>query len=1337
MLGCPIDERRGWNGLAVSHSLSLSDSLTHPQVIWALTLPYASSAQTTSQKLVNMVRKQALYVLEVLFRNEYGAVWVSTFLQLYTGLDDTSLHLFSSCFGQMSYAMAHPDIPIRLKSLLWRMALLHRQPTAQKESVAAFLSTRWELSSTLIKFMLEEDAFLETGLIPVLSQDKIYRGKHGDEIEGLVDVFYGTVVSAGVDVGRVVGSLLGLMADAPRPGVLVACARAVIRFCDCAEDDWLASGDGEARLVLRRRMVCAAIVLRNACFGNNHAAVQCHKAMMCVGAVAFRGDVCEEMLKYFGEVPTALVVLGGSLHEVAKAAVRSAGPGELGYLSRYPAATWLVVYLRDDESILDRFVGTLGEWEQVSAQADVLLPCLQLLTTGSEGGSALGRSVSRLGLMKMFIDRACAYAGQSIPSGEELDRLIAEARLNIAAATRGAFVDTLEPFFSNATIRAREQLATQWEFIVMVCRMVKDHPVCGSVRDASEDAGSDLEAALIEALARVEEAMDLLVDHSTTARMTDEVEWHALMEVILIDMRILSQVGTSLRALGILVPSKSIQYQGSVTTLIDSGPYSLDRSLRGWFEFTVWKAIGAFAIPVADGSAATVAALAADALSRSKDGDRSIIPLIRCMRMMMPLLVANGLTEDVKSISLALVGIAKSHTRRRLGITTAILTTVVHPCFFTHRTPLSMRDLVHGFCLELIEIGRQYTRLFVSMSCHLASILRDAPGEQRLQYVDVLSELLMCGFDNEEQALDLRNEALDNPTREEMEFVLSAMPREISRAYRLSECAPRIASLCLLHEWVNDPDADGGEPVDGAAAKEVCRRLWSRMYNLARTDKELSNGTYMHGGRVHKRKLRLWQAITTLCPIVPDVDATMATIMQDLTSHNHSSVKYYQELIGLSLVLRNPSLLQTRVFPSLSDYSSQRRDDLQSLFCIVAVALDNLQERKDPSYGRLVDASIEHILPWTGAFPHSARSFSQVILCDILRRTDGRDRTLNRLQSFFTSNKDLEKMLRAMGIEDGTLPRVRLTTALHPTGLVRAEGYTLISRDCNPRTSKYKNVENTPMSLVERMVEFLHECRAETRAIRNSVLSKVRERDVLGANFEDSQTSGGADDGANTQGAEQFWQRKITYDWTGALGLDTIGAAGSNADEIQIDELERALASVDVVKATEESTPTPASTTKDARSIIVVASFIDKIPNLAGLCRTCEIFQAKALVVSDASVTHHPDFSTISVSASSWTPIEEVYRDDVREWLQTMKRDGGWSLVGLEQTDESISLTSFSWPLKTILVLGAEKEGIPMDVLRLLDATVEIPQLGVIRSLNVHVSGALAIYSFTQGGSKA
>ncbi len=49
-----------------------------------------------------------------------------------------------------------------------------------------------------------------------------------------------------------------------------------------------------------------------------------------------------------------------------------------------------------------------------------------------------------------------------------------------------------------------------------------------------------------------------------------------------------------------------------------------------------------------------------------------------------------------------------------------------------------------------------------------------------------------------------------------------------------------------------------------------------------------------------------------------------------------------------------------------------------------------------------------------------------------------------------------------------------------------------------------------------------------------------------------------------------------------------------------------------------------------------------------------------------------------------------------------------------------------------MLLLGREKDGIPVDYLGLLDDCIEIPQFGIIRSLNVHVSGAITLWEYTK-----
>ena len=121
------------------------------------------------------------------------------------------------------------------------------------------------------------------------------------------------------------------------------------------------------------------------------------------------------------------------------------------------------------------------------------------------------------------------------------------------------------------------------------------------------------------------------------------------------------------------------------------------------------------------------------------------------------------------------------------------------------------------------------------------------------------------------------------------------------------------------------------------------------------------------------------------------------------------------------------------------------------------------------------------------------------------------------------------------------------------------------------------------------------------------------------------------------------------------------------------------------------------------------------------------------MVVSDKRVTKDPTFASISVTADQWLPLIEVtvaVADLVQSMLQ--KRAQGYTLVGVEQTAKSVLLPNFAFPQNSVLLLGRERERIPMQMLQLLDHTVEIPQLGLIRSLNVHVSGAITLYEYSK-----
>lgn len=59
--------------------------------------------------------------------------------------------------------------------------------------------------------------------------------------------------------------------------------------------------------------------------------------------------------------------------------------------------------------------------------------------------------------------------------------------------------------------------------------------------------------------------------------------------------------------------------------------------------------------------------------------------------------------------------------------------------------------------------------------------------------------------------------------------------------------------------------------------------------------------------------------------------------------------------------------------------------------------------------------------------------------------------------------------------------------------------------------------------------------------------------------------------------------------------------------------------------------------------LIVVASFVDRLPNLGGIARTCEIFGVKALVVANADCIKDKEFQFLSVSADKWLNILQVF----------------------------------------------------------------------------------------------
>jgi tRNA guanosine-2'-O-methyltransferase len=153
--------------------------------------------------------------------------------------------------------------------------------------------------------------------------------------------------------------------------------------------------------------------------------------------------------------------------------------------------------------------------------------------------------------------------------------------------------------------------------------------------------------------------------------------------------------------------------------------------------------------------------------------------------------------------------------------------------------------------------------------------------------------------------------------------------------------------------------------------------------------------------------------------------------------------------------------------------------------------------------------------------------------------------------------------------------------------------------------------------------------------------------------------------------------------------------------------------------------------TTKKHNLLLVASLIENPYNLGGLSRVSEIFGARTMYVRDPKIVSEKDFTSVAVSSHHHIEIAPLPVAEISAWVAEKKSEG-WTVVGIEQTDRSVLLGEAEavLPDKTILVLGSESLGMPAAVLGGCDVLVEIPQVGVTRSLNVQTAAAIVLFEY-------
>ena len=102
-----------------------------------------------------------------------------------------------------------------------------------------------------------------------------------------------------------------------------------------------------------------------------------------------------------------------------------------------------------------------------------------------------------------------------------------------------------------------------------------------------------------------------------------------------------------------------------------------------------------------------------------------------------------------------------------------------------------------------------------------------------------------------------------------------------------------------------------------------------------------------------------------------------------------------------------------------------------------------------------------------------------------------------------------------------------------------------------------------------------------------------------------------------------------------------------------------------------------------------------------------------------------PEIKKTSLGASE--TVEWEYIDNLPQLIVDL-RQRGVTVVAIEQSSKSVSLTEFNVPEKVAYVMGNEVDGVPEHIQALCDVVVELPMLGHKESLNVATTAGIVLY---------
>ena len=724
---------------------------------------------------------------------------------------------------------------------------------------------------------------------------------------------------------------------------------------------------------------------------------------------------------------------------------------------------------------------------------------------------------------------------------------------------------------------------------------------------------------------------------------------------------------------------------------------------------------------------------------------------------------------------------AFQQSRRDDGTGLAFFSLIFHPALFAepalHSSPsaLCCRSIA-----SLLPYAAQHSR-FAFLLAAFASILFPAHPSIAVQYAAVIAFLCCYHHDDSRQEADELQDAL--AAHQLCHLTHSCKPasqqeRELLTDRTLAGKAQTMTRLLTLL-WLERCITQGTEQVKrGHQVDAEVQRLLSAVlsellrYRLLQPEAaEAASGSVLFVEKV--AALQAVCVLTRALPLLP-VDSgsrlraeLLSLVWRSLEQSNSTVIRHLLEVCLSCLCIQQPGIVRGELLPRFSLYSS--RPTLQASL-VVVLGFACLHCSSESERPQLLSDAMSALLPLLSSNYGHTRLVAQFFFVSVAQlalpppavaSVLSADSALQRLLVSLRDDADLAKLRERQAayfssfdpVERCTVRGLLADCASHrslvPAPLLHRTEH-LVTDFLSQLHSAYDDFYDQVRGQQATTLQPLHNARSQ--ADTAAVATERRGSEV------DAQAAGRAGRGGGDgerEAADANWQEKWGLKELSVVDELYAEAVGAAEDEDGAEDAEDALAAVSGwleeqdEDEDEEARRTaarrqpqsarpgpslpahrPASSGRSRLPLIVCGSLLTRAPNLAALARTAEIFQCAELTVPNAaSLLADPLFLRISVSSQRWLPIQELGPQDVAARMRQWQTDG-FTVVALEQSRDSVLLTEFSWPERCVLLLGSEREGVPVELLNAADCCVQIPQGGVLRSFNVHAAAVIALWEY-------